>query len=158
MPVIKSDGELKWIKRFEENTKNMKKCLYIETEACYEAPTDSICLACKTRMKYLTPDEKEYATNRPGLKYDGDKPKWELLPLSLINETVKVLTMGAKKYGPNNWQKVENADERYYAALMRHIVAYREGESIDPESGLSHLAHAMCNLIFLSELQRVVQE
>jgi hypothetical protein len=87
-----------------------------------------------------------------GKKFDTEKDRWDLLPLALINDTVKVITFGAKKYGPNNWQHVNNGKERYYAALMRHIVAYRQGELVDSESGLSHLAHAMCNLIFLSEL------
>jgi hypothetical protein len=56
---------------------------------------------------------------------------------------------GKKKYGANNWMKLENAPERYYNALMRHMTAWWGGESIDPESGYSHLAHAGCCLIFL---------
>jgi hypothetical protein len=87
-----------------------------------------------------------------GLKYDRDKPRWDLLPLNPVKDIVDVLTFGAAKYGPNNWRHVDNAHERYYAALMRHIVAYRGGEINDPESGLPHLAHAMCCLVFLSEL------
>jgi hypothetical protein len=87
-----------------------------------------------------------------GKKYDTSKPRWDLLPLELIEKTVDVLTFGAKKYGPNNWQSVDNANERYYAALMRHITAWRKGELNDPETGISHLAHATCNLLFLYEL------
>jgi hypothetical protein len=88
-----------------------------------------------------------------GIKFDEEKLRWDLLPLDLVNETVKVLTLGAKKYGPNNWQKVTDGIDRYYAALMRHITAYRSGEFLDDESGLTHLAHAMCNLIFLYALE-----
>ena len=33
---------------------------------------------------------------------------------------------------------------------MRHLIAWRKGELIDPESKLPHLAHAGCNLIFLN--------
>jgi hypothetical protein len=84
-----------------------------------------------------------------GLKYDNDKLRWDLLPIAEVEEVVKILTFGAKKYAPNNWQLVNNAKERYYAAIMRHMVAYRKGELIDPESGLPHLAHAMCNIMFL---------
>jgi hypothetical protein len=106
------------------------------------------------KCRYLHDTEHACSdVNRPGIKHDKDKPRWDLLPLDLINETVDVLTLGAKKYGPNNWREVENAFDRYYAALMRHIVAYKSGELYDPETKLSHLAHAMCNLIFLSELQ-----
>jgi hypothetical protein len=85
----------------------------------------------------------------PGLKYDEAKLRWDLLDLDLVEEVVKILTFGANKYGPNNWQKVEDAEERYYAALMRHLTEYRKGNSIDEESGLSHLSHLLCNAIFL---------
>jgi hypothetical protein len=85
-----------------------------------------------------------------GRKDDQDKPMWNLLPLGPIREIVQVLTFGAKKYdADNNWQKVENPTERYFAAMMRHIDAWRAGEHWDPESGLPTLAHAGCCLVFL---------
>lgn len=77
---------------------------------------------------------------------DG-KLMWELLPLITIKEVVKVFTFGAKKYGPNRWQNLENGYDRYKAALFRHIVAYEEGEVKDPESGIHHLAHAAWNAL-----------
>lgn len=93
-----------------------------------------------------------------GIKFDNDKLRWDLLPIETIEETVKILTFGARKYSDNNWQKVENGKERYYAALLRHIVSYRKGELVDPESGNSHLSHAMCNLIFLMWLENNKKE
>lgn len=84
-----------------------------------------------------------------GLKYDSDKLRWDLLPIDTIEDVVKILTFGANKYGPDNWQGLDNFEDRYYGALMRHITAWRKGEKMDEESGLSHLAHAMCNLVFL---------
>ena len=84
-----------------------------------------------------------------GKKFDDTKPKWNLLPLSPIAEVVNVLTFGANKYGPNNWQLLPDFNERYFAATMRHLFAWREGETHDPESGLHHLAHAATNIIFL---------
>jgi len=89
-----------------------------------------------------------------GLKYDQEKLRWDLLPIEVIEEVVKVLTMGAKKYKDNNWQLVENGNERYYAAAMRHITEWRKGNKIDEESGLNHLSHAMCNLVFLMWLDK----
>jgi hypothetical protein len=86
-------------------------------------------------------------------KDDAHKLRWDLLPLDLVKEAVKGITFGANKYGPNNWRQVQDGIDRYYSALMRHIVAYRSGEQLDPDSGLTHLAHAMCNLIFLHELE-----
>lgn len=89
-----------------------------------------------------------------GRKYDGGKDRWDLLPLGVVEDVVKVLTFGAQKYGPNNWQRVENGRERYYAALMRHLAAWRMGEAKDPETGLPHLAHAACCLGFLQWLEK----
>lgn len=86
---------------------------------------------------------------KSGIKYDVGKLKWNLLPLHLLKGTVDVLTQGEEKYGAYNWQELSNPKERYFAASMRHLVSYQQGELSDPESGCSHLDHAICNLIFL---------
>lgn len=84
-----------------------------------------------------------------GQKFDQGKPDWSLLPLSLLEPVVQVLTMGAFKYARDNWKAVKDGRNRYYAATLRHLKEWQEGKTNDPESGLPHLAHAMCNLIFL---------
>ncbi len=84
-----------------------------------------------------------------GHKQDNEKPRWDLLPLECLTPIVNVLTFGAQKYTDHGWQTVVKGRERYYAALLRHLEAYRRGEQADPESGLSHLAHAGCCLVFL---------
>ena len=89
-----------------------------------------------------------------GKKYDSGKPDWSLLPFKAVSETVEVLTFGANKYGPDNWRIVPNAKKRYLAAAFRHIVAYATGEKKDSESGLSHLSHALCCLMFILELEK----
>lgn len=86
-----------------------------------------------------------------GNKNDNNKIRWDLLPIKPIEEVVEILTQGAKEYGEYNWKKVKPFNERYYAALMRHLVQWRKGETIDLKSGKKHLAHAICNLIFLLE-------
>jgi hypothetical protein len=87
-----------------------------------------------------------------GLKYDDGKDPWHLLPLHVIRGIVKVLQHGAKKYGPNNWQNLVNAEDRYFSAAMRHLEAYRRGEYYDEDSGLPHLDHALCSLMFIRHL------
>ena len=82
-----------------------------------------------------------------GMKYDGDKLRWDLLAWDAIEAIVDVYTYGAKKYADNNWQLIDK--ERYFAALCRHLVAHRKGEKVDAESGRSHLAHAAWNAITL---------
>lgn len=85
-----------------------------------------------------------------GMKYDGGKPELSLIPTSLILEVGKVLTYGAKKYAPNNWRKGIQ-QSRLISAALRHIIAYNDGEEYDLESGLPHLAHAICELSFAME-------
>lgn len=86
-----------------------------------------------------------------GKKYDNGKPEMYLLPPLAISEVAKVLTYGAKKYSPDNWRRVEGLQERYTSAGLRHIFADMAGEVADEETSLSHLAHAICCLLFKLE-------
>lgn len=88
-------------------------------------------------------------TTEIGKKDDDGKLRWDLLPLGSVQELVKVLTYGAKKYGDGNWTVVADKRRRYFAATLRHLSAWWLGEKRDPESGLSHLAHAGCCILFL---------
>lgn len=89
-----------------------------------------------------------------GDKFDDSKPRWDLLPLKAVGAVVDVLTYGARKYQPDGWRKVPDARRRYYAAAMRHLAAWWGGSPVDEESGLPHLAHAACCLLFLAELEQ----
>ena len=84
-----------------------------------------------------------------GSKFDTGKPRFSLLPHNTLSPVLRVLEAGAVKYSVNNWQHVENPRERYYDAAMRHLYAWFNGESKDLETGESHLAHAICCLLFL---------
>lgn len=84
-----------------------------------------------------------------GLKYDSGKLRYSLIPPIALTAIASVLTFGAKKYAPNNWQLVNNAEERYIDALYRHLEAHRSGERIDPESLMPHLWHVITNVAFL---------
>ena len=88
-----------------------------------------------------------------GIKYDGEKPKMNLLPPKAIVEISKVLTFGAAKYDAENWRKLDDLQNRYTAGALRHIFAHMDGEELDPETNLSHLAHAMCCLLFKLEIE-----
>ena len=89
-----------------------------------------------------------------GRKYDAGKPDYTLLPWDAVEEVVRVLDFGAKKYARDNWRHVSDADTRYLAAAFRHLSAYAQGEKVDPETGLSHLAHAGCCVLFLMSLEK----
>jgi len=96
-------------------------------------------------------DKDAHETTSPGKKHDQGKPQWDLVPWAAQGEVVEVLTFGADKYGPENWRQVDNSRRRYFAAALRHTIAWFKGEKRDPESGLHHLAHAICCLLFLLE-------
>ena len=84
-----------------------------------------------------------------GLKFDTGKLQYSLIPPETTQALAEVLTFGARKYAIDGWKSVPDAERRYMDALFRHIEAYRAGEIIDSESGLSHLAHALANISFL---------
>lgn len=87
-----------------------------------------------------------------GLKFDDQKPRMDLLDSYAIEQLARVLTFGAQKYASHNWRKGISKG-RLLAAALRHLFAYLRGEDHDLESGLSHVAHAMCCCMFLLGLE-----
>lgn len=77
------------------------------------------------------------------------KAPMELLPPVALIETAWVHGLGAAKYGRYNWRDNNVNASTYVSAIMRHLMAWQQGEDIDPESGRSHLAHiaAGCNIL-----------
>ena len=116
-------------------------------------------------MSYTNNDEpyeiKDWKFNNSenvGMKFDVGKLRYGLVPHIAFKGLAEVLTFGAEKYAPNSWQTVQNAKERYLDALYRHIEAYRNGESKDSESGISHLSHALANCAFLLHFEATENE
>lgn len=87
-----------------------------------------------------------------GVKFDTNKPQMELLSPMWVEGVAKVLTFGAKKYSSHNWRKGIH-QSRLIGAALRHLFAYLRGQNYDPETGLSHLAHASCCIMFAEELR-----
>lgn len=85
-----------------------------------------------------------------GVKHDSGKPPLDLLPTKGLIEIAKVMGEGKKKYGAQNWRN-GMAWSRLVGAILRHVTAFNDGEDKDPETGLSHLAHAGCGILFLLE-------
>ena len=72
-----------------------------------------------------------------------------MIPKEALEGTAKVLMFGANKYGRYNW--LGGFDwHRLTSASMRHIVAFNEGEDLDPESNILHLYHAITTLMMLA--------
>jgi hypothetical protein len=83
-----------------------------------------------------------------GQKKGAGKLPLELLPVDVLVEVAKVLQFGSKKYAANNWRGGIKYS-RVFGATMRHLFAWWLGEDNDAETGLSHLAHALCEISFL---------
>lgn len=98
-------------------------------------------------------DMRGYSTWKPGgRKDDSGKPPMSLIPRRAQIEEAKVLEFGRKKYDAWNWS-LGMKWSRVLDAILRHVTAYCDGETLDPESGISHLAHARCGLGFLLDYE-----
>ena len=111
----------------------------------------------KDRLANLMVDKAQESQTEPAsLKNDfqDDKLRWDLLPLKEIEDIVRVYHAGAKKYGPNRWQNLEDGFQRYKAAALRHLMEYEKGERVDADTGCSHLAQFAWNAIAMLYLDK----
>lgn len=99
-------------------------------------------------------EQKQSNEHNVGIKNDDHKLRYDLMPWAALDEVVRVLGHGARKYGDDNWRRVKRMEDRYPAAALRHISAYLQGVERDDESGLHHLAHAICSLMFVLAVDR----
>lgn len=84
-----------------------------------------------------------------GARYNDGKPDYSLLPLFTLEDEIRVWMYGASKYSSWNWSKGMLWSVPY-SCILRHLSAWQRGEDVDPESGLPHLAHVMCNVRMLT--------
>ena len=89
-----------------------------------------------------------------GLRYNQGKPRHDLIPAFAQEQYAQVLTKGAEKYAERNWEK-GMAWSKVLASMKRHIEAFSQGKDYDPETGLLHMAHVMCNAAFLVEYYKI---
>jgi hypothetical protein len=83
-------------------------------------------------------------------KDDGGKVRFDLLPADALHEVARAFMSGLAAPGrePHNWNK-GTIWSRYWNAPQRHLWAWLRGEQLDPQSGVSHLAHAVAGLLIL---------
>lgn len=87
-----------------------------------------------------------------GHKCDAGKLRWDLFPFDAAEGTVRVLMYGAKKYTDHQYRMGRGIGcVRAVAAAVRHIVAWLAHEDTDADSGLHHLDHAICELLFAKD-------
>lgn len=123
-----------------------KECLH-DIDKC-------ICLAQGPKPPSSAEEMDQHA---PGAKLDQGKVRAGILLQfgGALNAVAEVCTYGAEKYSRGGWQHVDNGEERYTDAMMRHFLA-EEREIADEESGLRHAAHAAWNA--LARLEFMLKE
>lgn len=84
------------------------------------------------------------------LRHNEGKIRLDLLPIGPLRQIAAVLAFGAEKYAEENWRGGHEFKSAY-GSLLRHAMAWADGEDNDPESGLPHMAHVATNAIFLLE-------
>jgi hypothetical protein len=91
--------------------------------------------------------------NEEAYKQTAGKPRYSLLCWNALEGLVAVREYGCKKYpSPASWREV-NA-QKYIDAAMRHLVELQKGNFTDAEPGLAHADHVMCNMMFLSQIEK----
>lgn len=65
-----------------------------------------------------------------------------------FNISININEISNQKSGVDNWKTVPDGKQRYLDAFLRHGMATASGEKLDPDSGLPHMAHAVCCGLF----------
>lgn len=81
------------------------------------------------------------------------KVPMHVIPAPVQAEVGLAMLEGARKYGAFNYRIAGVRASVYYDAAWRHLMAWWEGEDIDPDSGLSHLAKAMATLTVVRDAE-----
>jgi hypothetical protein len=111
------------------------------------------------------------AVKEGALRFDKDKPKFELISPIAMEGLAGILTFGAKKYAAHNWRK-GMAWSRALGSLKRHLIEFEKGNDYDYDencegckekhcldhTGLLHIDQVLCNAMFLSEYARTHPE
>ena len=98
------------------------------------------------RVDYA-PNPKEVEAQKTG------KAPMDKLVLSILEEDARVHDHGAAKYGERNWRIDAIKASTYEGAILRHFLAFFQGEDNDPDSGISHLAHIRACCAVLRDAQ-----
>lgn len=93
--------------------------------------------------------ELELPDGNPKTVYGMSKPGIEGVPAAPLFMVGEVMRFGAAKYGLTNWRHDPISASVYYNAAMRHLFSWWDGDNLDTETGLPHLAHAAACLMII---------
>lgn len=109
-------------------------------------------------MECMMPDRNEGAAQLPEdpkQRVGSKKTPIRSIPPVAIVELGRAMMDGEQKYGRMNWRETAVVSSTYYDAVMRHVLAWWDGEDRASDSGILHLAHAMASLAILIDAASV---
>lgn len=96
-------------------------------------------------------DNREIKPSNPKDVVGSSKVAMSYVPGPVLMELAAGMMEGGLKYGRHNFRAVGVRASIYYDAAHRHLMAWWEGEDIDPPSGLSHVSKAIASLVVLRD-------
>ena len=81
----------------------------------------------------------------------SSKVPFSTIPAAVLVEVAIGMGEGAIKYGKYNYRIEGVRSSIYFDATFRHLIAWQEGEDIDPDSNLSHITKAITSLMVLRD-------
>ena len=95
--------------------------------------------------------EKETKLTNPKDIIGSNKLPFHLCPTTFTAGVSMAFLEGCLKYGRSNFRAVGVRASIYYDACIRHLIAWFEGEDIDPDSGISHIYKAGACLAVIAD-------
>lgn len=89
-----------------------------------------------------------------GTKHDENKVRMDLIPPLPLQTIAEVFGVQANKYDEYKWDKGLEYS-MLYSSAQRHLTSYWGGEIFDPETGISHVAHAVYNLLMIMDMEEI---
>lgn len=127
----------------------------IRPKVCTNCPEStqctSFCVQAKTELALTEATESAKKPTNPKEALGIAKVPMHCVPSAPLLEVALAMMEGGRKYGTHNYREMGVRVSTYYDAVMRHIIAWWEGEDIDPDSGVHHVVKAIACLFVLRD-------
>jgi hypothetical protein len=102
----------------------------------------------------LLTDSDSYPDDNPKTVHGEAKPGIHCIPPVAILIEGQAMAEGMRKYGHTNWRHKRVSASVYYNAAQRHLMAWLDGQTCDPDTGIHHLGHARACLAILLDAEQ----
>lgn len=101
----------------------------------------------------MTSPSSGYPDNNPKTSIGVSKAPLHFIPPVAMVHLGLAMENGGAKYGLMNWREFTVSSSVYYDAMLRHLLAWWDGEDAAPDSQVHHLGHVMacCAIILDAE-------